>query len=29
MVETLEVEEQKETAKVREVLRDCKGALTI
>ena len=25
MVETLEVEEQKETAKVREVLRDCKS----
>ena len=25
MVETLEVEEQTETAKVREVLRDCKG----
>ena len=25
MVETFEVEEQTETAKVREVLRDCKG----
>ena len=25
MVETLEVEEQTETAKVREVIRDCKG----